>query len=383
MPFIHSIRTGVPEYVYNQIEFFEKVAPYTNPRLHNIFQRILEGSQIKKRHFSFRVEDMIKMTNEKRIEDKFLLWKNTSLRFFKKQISTILNDYSIDPSMIDGICTATTSGIVTPALDILLQDHFGFRRDMMRMPLAGYGCSGGMAAINKVDDYLKVYPHKAILVCAGETLSTQYEPGITVSNIVSNSIFSDGYGTLLMVGDEHPLKKDSIVEISNTGSYLFPNSNFAIGQWMTDEGLHTHVDAKIPRIINESLLTPMSSLFASTDLEISDINYWVLHQGGPKIMEAFSETLEINSLAVEPNLETFRQFGNQSSASVLTALERRMVIEQKAGHAFMMGLGPGVHCEYCLCYMTPSNSHSESEVCQDLKPRTTKSEQTRRQSSRV
>lgn len=125
MPFIHSIRTGVPDFVYNQIEFFEKVAPHTNKRLHKVFTRILEGSQIKKRHFSFLLEDMIKMTNEKRIEDKFILWKNTSMEFFKKQTADILNTYGVTPESIDGICTCTTSGYITPSLDVLLQDHFG------------------------------------------------------------------------------------------------------------------------------------------------------------------------------------------------------------------------------------------------------------------
>ena len=366
MAYIHSIRTGVPEFVYSQIEFYEQVAPYTNKRLHSIFQRILEGSQIKKRHFSFELNDMIKMTNERRIEDKFLLWKETSLSFFKQQIDSIFNAYQISPEVIDGICTCTSSGFVTPTLDVLLQDYFGMRRDILRMPLVGYGCSGGMAAINRVSEYLTAFPEKAILVCVGETLSTQYEPGITVANLVSNSIFSDGYGTLLMVGEAHPLKNQAIVEIQESGSFLFPDSNFAIGQWMTDEGLHTHVDYKLPKLLRNSLLTPLKPLFEKTGLTPQDIKYWVVHQGGPKIMEAFAETLAIHEARLEPSLETYRQFGNQSSASVLTTLERRMCSETKTNLGFMMGIGPGVHFEYCLGIMTPANSHVASHVCDDL-----------------
>jgi len=366
MAFIHSIRTDVPNFLYDQNEFFEKVAPFTNKRLHNIFEKILIGSQIKKRHFSFILDDMIKTTNEKRVGDKFRLWKNTSLEFFKQQIEKILNSYSINPMLIDGICTVTSSGIVTPNLDVFLQDHFNFKRDLMRMPLLGYGCSGGMAAINRINEYLTAYPKKAILVCVGETLSTQYEPNISIANLVSNSIFADGYGTMLMVGNENALYEDAIVEIEETGSFLFPNSNFAIGQWMTDEGLHTHVDAKLPKLLNESLLLPLKKLIDNGKLKPSTLDYWILHQGGPKIMEAFSKTMGIDAQAVEPSLESYRQFGNQSSTSVLTALERTVVANEKVGSGFMMGIGPGVHFEYCTCKVMPNMDIAESNVCDDL-----------------
>ncbi len=360
MSFIHSVRTDVPNYALSQLEFYEAVAPHTDERFHKIFKRILDATQIKKRHFSMSVEEMIDMTKKKRVADKFALWKDLMTEHFTNQCSKLIYENGLVPTDIDLICTSTSSGFITPDIGMIVRETLGLRSNIRRMPLFGFGCSGGMAAINRVAEYLQHHTTSAALVCVGETLSTQYETAESVSVLVSNSIFGDGYATMLMVGKDHPLASESQIELLNSESLIFPNCNFAVGQWMTDEGIHSHVDAKLPGIIREGVAEPLNKMFSKEGYEVSDVDYWICHAGGPKVMEAFQEEMNLREGSLNETLNTYSNHGNQSAVSVITALESTLQKNKKPGLGYMMALGPGVHMEYGLCKVTPRVTKSNT-----------------------
>ncbi len=367
MAHIHSVISEVPQYNISQMEFYDHVAPKINPRLHNIFKKILNGSQIRKRHFSIGLDQMTGLTEQKQVGDKFSIWKETTMEFWTRQANDIIKKAGLRPDEIDGICTSTTSGFITPDPAVLIQHELGLRGDIIRMPLFGFGCSGGQAAIHRVDEYLTAFPDRAFLVFVGEALSTQYEEAQSVSTLVSNSIFGDGYATMLMVGKEHRLASKSQIEIMNIKSIIFPNCDFAIGQWMTDEGIHTHLDAKLPRLVKSSIKAPLDAMFNEAGVESSDVDYWICHAGGPKVMEVFAETMHLGDDALHDTMETYRNYGNQSSVSVVTALDRILSNNTEAGLGYMMALGPGIHMEYSLCKVTPrpkseKMTHAKSRI---------------------
>ena len=361
MSFIYSITSTVPSYHLTQDEYYDFLVKKVEPRMANILRKILDGSQIKKRHFSVPFEEFSYMTENKMIEEKFKLWKETSVEFLERQCRKLINDSGLTPDQIDGICLVSTTGMVTPHLDVLLQDKLGLRPDIIRLPITGLGCSGGIAGINRVKDLLNAMPDKAFLVCAAETLCTQYERPESISIIVANSIFGDGYASALMVGREHPLADESKVEIMDTKSYIFSGSNFAVGQWMTDEGIHSHVDYKLPNLIRENAADPIYQMLNESGVDKSEIDYWIMHAGGPKVMEAFGETMDLDSDKLELTLETFRQFGNQSAVSIMTAMDRALTECEKPGLGYLMGLGPGIHMEYGLCKVLPNAVSNKSD----------------------
>jgi len=362
MSHIHSVLSDVPAYNVSQIEFYEVIAPRIRPRLRSIFKRILTGSQIRKRHFGTTLEHIVEITEGKSVEEKFSIWKASTMEFWTQQAIDILANAGLAPDEIDGVCTCTTSGFVTPDPAILIQSEIGLRKDIIRMPLFGFGCSGGQAAIHRVNEYLTSFPEKAFLVFVGESCGTQYETTDSVSVLVSNSIFGDGFSTMLMVGNEHRLAEKSQVELLNSKSIIFPNCDFAIGQWMSDEGIHTHLDAKLPRLVSQSVKAPLDQLFEEAQVDKTEIDYWMCHAGGPKVMEAFGETLSLNDEALNTTMETYRDFGNQSAVSVITTMKRFLEQNTKTGYGFMMALGPGIHMEYCLARVTPRSENSRADL---------------------
>lgn len=353
MSYIHSILTGVPKHEYTQDQVCKIIAPTLPEQLQPILSKILKGTQIKKRHFVTDAEHILQLSKEQNIEEKFKIWQKQSTNFFENQIKEILLKTRLSANDIDGICICTSSGFIIPGIDVHLMESLGFKRNFIRLPLFGYGCSGGMAAINRVNDYLIANPKKSFLICAGETVSMQYEDDNSISKIVSNSLFGDGFATLLMVGKEHRLAIEAPINIIDTRSYIFPNSDLVVSQWMTDSGLSTNLNLKLPNLIRDEVKKPITELLFDNDINVGDIEHWILHTGGPKIIESFCESLTLDQEKIEASFEVYKNYGNQSSVSVLSAMENSLRINKNKGLGFLMGLGPGIHMEYALCQVNP------------------------------
>ena len=80
------------------------------------------------------------------------------------------------------------------------------------------------------------------------------------------------------------------------------------------------------------------------------MKHWVAHTGGPKVLEAFEQALELPPDALARSWESLRSVGNLSSASVLYVLSD--LLEAKVAKpgdiGLMMAMGPGFCSELVL-----------------------------------
>ena len=94
----------------------------------------------------------------------------------------------------------------------------------------------------------------------------------------------------------------------------------------------------------------LPGFLAKHGLKRSDINHWVAHTGGPKVLEAFESSLELPPGALARSWESLRSVGNLSSASVLYVLSD--LLEAKVARpgdlGLMMAMGPGFCAELVL-----------------------------------
>jgi len=360
MSYIHSIITGVPKHQYTQEQTYTEIAPDLPDHLKPRLKSILRGTKIRKRHFVTPVQQIFEFARAGKIDERFKIWEENILDFFEKQIKETLANAELNPSDIDGLCTCSSTGFIIPAIDIQLLNNLGLRRDLVRLPLFGYGCSGGVASIGKINDYLKSNPTKSFLVCVGETLSMLYKYEESISAIVSNNIFGDGFATLLMVGKEHRLAKSAPIKILDSRTYIFPDSDFATAQWITASGFETYISPKLPNILKENVKNSILKLLTANHLHVTDIEHWMLHIGGPRIVDAICQSLDLEHHKVDASYECYKNYGNQSSVSVLSAIENSLRTNKNNGYGLIMGLGPGLHMEYFLCQVNPLN-YSENQ----------------------
>jgi alkylresorcinol/alkylpyrone synthase len=81
-----------------------------------------------------------------------------------------------------------------------------------------------------------------------------------------------------------------------------------------------------------------------------DIGSWILHSGGPKVLESMAAALNLPDSALEASWNCLRRVGNISSVSVLLVLEDYMLNRRPApGSLSVLGaMGPGFCSEMVL-----------------------------------
>ena len=94
----------------------------------------------------------------------------------------------------------------------------------------------------------------------------------------------------------------------------------------------------------------VDAFLEESGLGLGDIERFVCHPGGPKVLEAFEQALDRPRDAFELTWKSLARVGNLSSASVLMVLgdtlaERR---PPRGSYGLMISMGPGFCAELVL-----------------------------------
>jgi alkylresorcinol/alkylpyrone synthase len=242
------------------------------------------------------------------------------------------------------LVTSSCTGYSIPGWAVDLVDTFGFPPTTVRVPITESGCAGGAVAIARVADYLRSRPGESGLAVATELCSLSFRPIFDDGNLLSSFIFGDGSGAaLLQTGPGEGL------EIIDSLSFLIPGSKGDLGFDLTDLGFHPVLSRELADVLTPSTEVAVSRLLSRNGLEASDIDAWLLHPGGPRILKAIEARLDVSQEKTRWSWNSMLEFGNTSSAAVFDVLFRYFE-ERPAGHtwAVLAAFGPGVSIELLL-----------------------------------
>ena len=109
------------------------------------------------------------------------------------------------------------------------------------------------------------------------------------------------------------------------------------------------LSAEVPEMVRQHLRRDVDSFLADNGLERKDITVWISHPGGPRVLEAMQDALELPDEALARSWKTLREVGNLSSTSVLLVLEEVLGEPPPAGSwGVMSAMGPGFCSELVL-----------------------------------
>ena len=259
---------------------------------------------------------------------------------------------------LDLLISVSCTGVMIPSVDAHLMDALGTRRDVTRLPITELGCVGGAAAVARACDYLRGYPERRALVVSVElpSLSLQRRD-LSLDNLVASALFGDGAAAVLMVGDETPEAREGRapgalgpVRVLETICHTRPASTDALGFDLRDDGFHAVLTRGVPAHVRSDLGPLVGRLAARARLDPATLGAFVLHPGGKKILGAAEEALGLARERTQPSWDVLRDYGNQSSASVLFVLERWMTDRRppRGTRGVMGAFGPGLTTELAL-----------------------------------
>jgi alkylresorcinol/alkylpyrone synthase len=306
--------------------------------------------QVKGRYLAWPLERYKEPTT---FEERNNAYIETALELGEQTICALLDQVGMSPQEIDQLTTVSTTGIAVPALDARLMNRIPFSHHMKRLPLFGLGCMGGAAGIARTADYLQGHPQEAVILFAVELCSlTIQRDDLSLANLIASGLFGDGAVAVLMVGDDHPMARrtQSLPRVIDSKSQFFPETEHIMGWDVGDTGFRVLLSADIAELAHSEVRPIMEAFLGRHGLNIADIDNWLVHPGGPRVIQALEAGLGLPDEALTLSWESLAEVGNISSASVLLILDKTMKRSQpKPGeYGMLMAMGPAFSAELVL-----------------------------------
>ncbi|HEX3863147.1 MAG TPA: 3-oxoacyl-[acyl-carrier-protein] synthase III C-terminal domain-containing protein [Stellaceae bacterium] len=250
-----------------------------------------------------------------------------------------LGQANLSPADIGAIVVVSTTGIATPSLDALLIERLTLPPTVQRLPIFGLGCAGGAIGLARAATLAAAIPDKAVLFLVVELCSLTFRrDDQTKSNIVGAALFGDGAAALVLRCDGNG------PAVTAGGEHTWPQTLDVMGWEVTGDGLKPIFSRDIPRLVVQRLGDAARDFLARQGLTLDDVDRFVCHPGGPKVIDACALALQTDPAALDNARAVLRDFGNMSAASVLFVLDR-MLAEDGGDpcwqRALLTALGPG------------------------------------------
>ncbi len=351
MSVIVTTKIGFPKHYYSQKKLLAAVQEiWKSTRASGVrrLEQFYSNVKVKGRYLAWPLEHYQQPTTFEERNDAYI---ETALELGEKTICALLDEAQVSPQEIDQLTTISTTGIAVPALDARLMNCIPFSPRMKRLPLFGLGCLGGAAGIARTADYLQGHPDEAVVLLAVELCSlTIQRDDMSVANMVGSALFGDGAAAVLMVGDDHPLAKAGLPRVIDSRSQFFPKTEHIMGWEVKNSGLKVLLSDDISKVAQSGVRPGMEAFLQKHGLTIADIDRWLVHPGGPKVIEALRDGLGLPDGALTLSWESLAEAGNLSSASVLLILDKTMRDLQPlpGEYGVLMAMGPAFSAELVL-----------------------------------
>lgn len=351
MPKIISSATANAPFKISQTDIKELIYSLftdADAELERMF-KVFDNSNIQTRYISVEPKWL---AGEHDFKERNKLFAETSKKMAYNAISSCLDKAGAAPKDIDCIINVTSTGVMTPTLDAVMFNEFGFNEHIKRIPLWGLGCAGGASAMSRAMDYLKAYPEQCVLILAIELCSLTFQKNDrSKSNIVASSLFGDGCACVLAAGNTHKLSQKSYVPVLlDSQSTIYQNSLDVMGWDIVESGFSVVFSRDIPSIVQQKVKPNIEKLLNKLSLSINDIKHFIAHPGGLKVINAYEQSLGLTNGYMKIPREVLMNYGNMSSPSVLYVLNEFLErnIMQSGDHGLISSLGPGFSSELCM-----------------------------------
>ncbi len=252
---------------------------------------------------------------------------------------------------IGAIFSTTITGIAVPSLDARMMNKFPeLPRDLVRMPIFGLGCLGGIGTINRAADWLRVHPTKLALVMAVEVCSMTFQlKDISMANLIATHLFGDGAAVVLMAGDKHPLAARRGLRVLSHQASFYPDTEKVMGWDMVDEGFQIVLSGNVPEMVTKNVADDLKKCFPHGGPQADNLQLLISHPGGPKVLNAVESVLGKERSMTKHSWDSLRDNGNMSSVSVLDVLARTLSQEKRVeGLGLGLAMGPAFNSEFTL-----------------------------------
>ena len=245
---------------------------------------------MQRRHLALPMEEYAALAGFGAANDVFI---DVGTRLGAEAVGSALAAVGLDPSDVDVLMSTTVTGVAAPTLDARLVPVLGLRPDVRRVPLFGLGCVAGAAGVARLHDLVAGDPDAVAVLLSVELCSlTVQRDDTSMANLVASGLFGDGAAAVVLVGDRRAARLgiDGPTVVA-TRSRLYPDTERVMGWDIGGSGFRIVLAASVADVVEEHLGQDVTAFLGDHDLKVDDVETWVAHPGGPKVLHAMSRTL--------------------------------------------------------------------------------------------
>jgi alkylresorcinol/alkylpyrone synthase len=313
-----------------------------NPeRLERLHRNVLVGG----RHLALPIGEYAGLTSWGKANDA---WIRVAQEVGGAAVLDALARAGLSAAEVDALIFVTVTGVATPSIDARLVNRLRLPARIKRMPIFGLGCVAGAAGIARAADYVRAFPDQVAVLLSVELCSLTLQPDdLSIPNLIATGLFGDGAAAVAVVGERRAAAGPAIVA---SRSVFYPDSERVMGWDISEDGFHIVLSADVPQVVRNYLRRDVDDFLADHGLARADIVSWVCHPGGPKVLEAMEQALELPPEALAVTWKSLREVGNLSSTSVLLVLADTLESHRPPAGSWglLLAMGPGFCSELVL-----------------------------------
>ena len=344
---IAATATAYPPHYFTQQEVVNGLLTYWDKGMENsaVIERLHSRTGVDGRYFCRPLVEYYGLDTWGKTND---VWIEVAMDLGEEAIDSVLKQAGVDRSQVGALFFVSVTGVSSPSVDARLVNRMGLNPQIKRNPIFGLGCVAGAAGLVRAADYVRAYPDQVAILLSVELCSLTWQrDDVSVANLIGSGLFGDGAAAVLVAGAETKLQGP---KVAGNHAVFYPDTERVMGWDISERGFSLVLSPDVPKVVSENLGKNVDCFLAKNGLKRSDVGTWIMHTGGPKVLEATEAALDLRDGELSGSWEALRRVGNLSSASVLVVLDEVMKNNRPAPgtRSILAAMGPGFCSEMLL-----------------------------------
>ncbi|HEX3693421.1 MAG TPA: 3-oxoacyl-[acyl-carrier-protein] synthase III C-terminal domain-containing protein [Solirubrobacteraceae bacterium] len=274
-------------------------------------------------------------------------------RMLLDEATRAVDALDVEPQEIGVVLTSSLYTLAGPTLAHRLVERYGMDPDTDKYHVVGVGCASAVPLLRLAGQTLAGRPGKKALVVAAESMSGILSPardGDERSKVVGASIFGDGCAAALVEPEDGAA--DAVSDGSGVGSpaivaskvHQVPDTLDAVRMQLSAADGYLHLIRELPDLAADGLGELVDGFLGDNRVARGDIDRWLLHPGGRRIIESLQEGLDLSREQARSSFDVLAEHGNVGTPAIFYVLSRSLAERppEVGEHAMMVTVGPGV-----------------------------------------
>ncbi|MDN5569025.1 MAG: type III polyketide synthase, partial [Paracoccus sp. (in: a-proteobacteria)] len=199
--YLHSLSTALPPHRLDQSDVEARAALIFGKRYPQ-FERLSKTfgtSGIKQRYSVMPIDWFSVDHGWKDRNDAYLTGAED---MFIDAANAALHDAGWTSDQVDCVVTVSSTGIATPTIEARVFTRMGFRDDILRVPLFGLGCAGGVSGLSVAQTIAGGHDASKVLLVVIEACSLSFRTDrLQKADIIATVLFGDGAAAACISAD--------------------------------------------------------------------------------------------------------------------------------------------------------------------------------------